>query len=343
MNEVVAIVEPEGVIGRFLGDVHRVSQLREAEPGDISFCRNKDHLVDLQHTSASIVLVPRDDGISIKLPPGENQAFLLCANPSYALGLLCAKIEEILSKNFVHGIDRTAVIHRSVKLGNFLSIGPRVVIEEGVTIADRVVIGAGTFIGYDTEIGENTILAPNVTIMPCSKIGRDVKINSGAVIGSDGFGYETIDGEHRKISHIGNVVIEDQVEIGANTTIDRARFASTIIGKGTKIDNLVQIAHNVQVGAGCMIVAQAGIAGSTRLGNHVVLGGQVGIAGHLDIGDGVRICAQSGVTKDIEDECVIFGSPARKYDDFVRQMSAIKRLPKFIEKVEALERSLKNS
>ncbi|MDR1458466.1 MAG: UDP-3-O-(3-hydroxymyristoyl)glucosamine N-acyltransferase [Puniceicoccales bacterium] len=338
LNEVVSIIDPEGVIGRCCVSISGVAPLNEAKPGDLSFCRSKEYLDDLKNTSASMVLVPGN----IKLFPAEGQMFVFCRNPSYSFGLVCAKIEEILCQNPVSGVAETALIHSSVKLGSFLTIGPKVVIEEGVKIADNVVIGAGTFIGCDTEIGENTVLAPNVTVMARSRIGRNVKINSGAVIGSDGFGYEMIGGEHKKVSHIGNVVIEDDVEIGANTTIDRARIASTIIGRGTKIDNLVQIAHNVRLGDGCIVIAQTGIAGSSRLGNYVMLGGQVGIAGHLDIGDGAKICAQSGVTKDVEPESVIIGSPAKKYHDFIRQMAAMKKLPGYIKKVEILGRSLKD-
>ncbi|MDR0351195.1 MAG: UDP-3-O-(3-hydroxymyristoyl)glucosamine N-acyltransferase [Puniceicoccales bacterium] len=339
LNEIISIIDPEGVIGRSSVSINRVASLDEAGPGDLSFCRSKEYLADLQNTSASMVLVPGN----IQLFPKEGQIFVLCRNPSYSMGLICEKIEKILYHNTYSGIDETAIIHGSVKLGNSLAIGPKVVIEEGAKIADKVIIGAGTFIGCDTEIGENTVIDPNVTIMARSVIGRNVRICSGAVIGSNGFGYEMVDGKHNRISHIGNVIIEDEVDIGANTTIDRGRIASTIIGRGTKIDNLVQVAHNVQIGAGCIIVAQAGIAGSSKLGNYVMIGGQAGIAGHLSIGDGVKICAQAGVTKDVEGEGIIIGSPARKYDDFIRQMSAMKKLPECMKKFETMERSLNPS
>jgi UDP-3-O-[3-hydroxymyristoyl] glucosamine N-acyltransferase len=209
-----------------------------------------------------------------------------------------------------------------------------VVIEEDVKINQNTIIGAGTFIGKYSSIGQNTKIFPNVSVMSFSQIGKYVVLHSGAIIGADGFGFVKIDGRHEKIPQIGNVILEDFVDIGANTTIDRARFASTIIGQGTKIDNLVQIAHNVQIGKNCIIIAQTGIAGSTVIGDNVTIGGQVGIAGHLHIADGTQICAQSGVTKNTEPNVILLGSPATPYKEAIRQFASIAKLPKFFQKTE---------
>jgi UDP-3-O-[3-hydroxymyristoyl] glucosamine N-acyltransferase len=220
-----------------------------------------------------------------------------------------------------------------------VSIQPHAVIEAGTTIGDETVIGAGSYVGHETKIGSGCMIYPNVTIRERTIIGSRVIIHGGAVIGADGFGFEFKDGRQRKIPQIGIVQIDDEVEIGANTTIDRARFGRTWIQEGVKIDNLVQIAHNVVVGKHTVIAAQAGISGSVRLGERVSLAGQVGIVGHATIGDGTMVAAQSGVSKNIPGG-VWFGYPAVPFEEAKRQFAWIHRLGKLFERVKALEKRL---
>jgi len=211
---------------------------------------------------------------------------------------------------------------------------------ERVKIGARSVLQAGNFVGDDSRLGEGVNLFPNVMIYPRTEIGHRVRIHAGTVIGSDGFGYVLDGGFHRKVPQIGNVVIGDEVEIGANVTIDRGALGSTVIGKGTKIDNLVQIAHNVEIGEHCIVIAQAGISGSTKLGKYVILAGQVGLAGHLKIGNQVTVAAQSGVMHDIPDGEKWFGYPAQLDKDMKRQIIAQRKLPELLKRVAELERKL---
>ncbi len=219
------------------------------------------------------------------------------------------------------------MIDTSVKLGKDVSVGPHAVIEKRCVVRDGAVIGAGVFIGHDSVIGSGTRIYPNVTIREASRIGDRVIVHSGTVIGSDGFGYETVDGVHHKTPQTGYVQIDDDVEIGSNVSIDRGRFERTWIGKGSKIDNLVQIAHNVVIGANSIVVSQVGISGSSTLGKNVILAGQVGVVGHIEIGDNTVIGAQSGVTKSIPAGSVVLGSPARPILEEKKLLVLIARLP----------------
>ncbi len=207
-------------------------------------------------------------------------------------------------------------------------------------IGANSVLQGGNFVGDDSKLGDEVNLFPNVTIYPRTEIGHRVRIHAGTVIGSDGFGYVLDGGVHRKVPQIGNVVIGDDVEIGANVTIDRGALGSTVIGKGTKIDNLVQIAHNVEIGEHCIVIAQVGISGSTKLGKYVILAGQVGIAGHLKIGNQVTVAAQSGVMNDIPDGEKWFGAPAQPDKQTKRQIIAIQHLPELLKRVAELEKKL---
>jgi UDP-3-O-[3-hydroxymyristoyl] glucosamine N-acyltransferase len=219
-------------------------------------------------------------------------------------------------------------------------IGPHCVVGENVKVGARTVLQAGVFVGAGSVLGEDVQLLPNVVIYPRMQLGNRVRIHAGAVIGSDGFGYVYDNGAHRKVPQIGYVLIHDDVEIGANVTIDRGALGPTVIGRGSKIDNLVQLAHNVVLGENCLIVAQAGIAGSTKLGHHVTLAGQVGLAGHLKIGNRVTVAAQSGVMHDIPDGEKWFGSPAQPDRQMKRQVLALQQLPELLRRVSELERQL---
>ncbi|HEV7404991.1 MAG TPA: UDP-3-O-(3-hydroxymyristoyl)glucosamine N-acyltransferase, partial [Chthoniobacteraceae bacterium] len=237
---------------------------------------------------------------------------------------------------YAPGVHRTAIIGEGVELGEGVSVQAYVVIEDGVKIGAHTLIGAHGFIGQGASIGERCKLAARVTVGERCLIGRRVIIHSGTVLGSDGFGFEFVDGHHQKIPQIGIVQVDDDVEIGANCTIDRARFGRTWIQQGSKLDNLVQVAHNVVIGEHCIVVAQAGISGSTRLGSHVILGGQVGIVGHIELEAGTVVGAQAGVSKSLR-KGIYSGYPATSLDEWKENVAQIRRLPKLIERVARLE------
>jgi UDP-3-O-[3-hydroxymyristoyl] glucosamine N-acyltransferase len=219
-------------------------------------------------------------------------------------------------------------------------VGPHAVISEGCRIGDRSIIGANVFIGAGCQIGEDVLIYPNVTIREYVEIANRVIIHSGSVIGSDGYGYETVDGEHEKIPHVGSVLIDDDVEIGANVCVDRGRFKKTWIQKGAKIDNLVQIAHNVVIGPNTLIVSQAGISGSTEIGKNVIIAGQAGIVGHITIGDHAIIGAGAGVPKSVPANAVVLGSPAKPIQEQKRLFAYISRLPEIFKDVAALKKKI---
>ena len=237
-------------------------------------------------------------------------------------------------------IHPTAVIGRDVFLGTGVEVGPYAVIEDGARLEDGARIGAHVVVGRRSVVGPGSRLYPHVVLYPDTHLGRHVIVHSGARLGADGFGYTFVDGEHRKIPQVGRCVIEDDVEIGANTTVDRGSLGDTHIGRGTKLDNLVQIAHNVRVGARTLMAALVGIAGSTRIGEGVWLGGQVGVINNLDVGDGVRVTVRSGVTRDVPPGETISGMPGRPHREDLRRMASVGRVPKLIERVEELERRI---
>jgi len=231
------------------------------------------------------------------------------------------------------------VVAEGVTLGADISIGAHAVIETGAVIGDRTVIGAGAFIGVETRIGEDSFIHPNTTIRERCVIGNRVTIHSGTVVGSDGFGYEQVNGKHVKIPQVGIVQIDDDVEIGANVAIDRARFGRTWIGEGTKIDNLVQIGHNVVIGKHAIIISQVGISGSTRVGNYAIIAGQAGLAGHINIGDHVVIGGQAGIAKDVPEKTAMLGSPAVPMREFKEGLFYHNNLKKLFDRVKTLEKA----
>lgn len=322
--------------GELIGDPNQeitgAASLAEALPGEVSFYSDPRYGPLLRKTRASALFVLPDfsDAISI--------AQIRVANPAKAFEQVVIKFGP---KPFTYppGIHPTAIVDPRAKVGSRVSIQPNVVIEAEVKIGDGTVIGAGTFVGRESSIGNSCLIYPRVTIRERIRIGSKVIIHSGAVIGADGFGFEFIDGQHRKISQLGIVQIDDDVEIGANTTIDRARFGRTWIQEGVKIDNLVQVAHNVVIGKHSVIAAQTGISGSTRVGEQVQMGGQVGIVGHVTIADRAMIGAQSGVSRDVPGG-TWFGYPAMPMDETKRQIVWIRRLGKLFERVKAIEKKL---
>jgi UDP-3-O-[3-hydroxymyristoyl] glucosamine N-acyltransferase len=233
------------------------------------------------------------------------------------------------------------VVAASAKIDPTVHIGPWCVIGERVSVGPKSVLQAGNYVGEDCRLGEGVHLFPNVTLYPRCQLGNRVAIHAGSVIGSDGFGYVFDEGIHFKVQQIGNVIIQDDVEIGANVTIDRGALGSTIVGKGTKIDNLVQLAHNVVTGAHCILVSQTGIAGSTRLGNYVTLAGQSGLAGHLKIGDRAIVGAQAGVMNDVPEGGKYLGSPAQPDRNMKRQWVALRNMPELMQKMHEMEARLK--
>lgn len=325
-----------------LGDpkflISNVADLESATPEDISFLSNPRYEQAMLRSKAGAVFV---HSAATSLP--ENRNFLLTNDPSLAFQKLIDHLfKDKKQLTGFQGIHSTAVIHPTASIGKDVTVGPHTVIDQNAIVGEGTLIQAGCYIGPSVKIGNRCILHPHVTVREHCVIGDRVILQPGAVIGSCGFGYITDKtGRHTKLDQVGNVTLEDDVEIGANTTIDRSRFKTTRIGKGSKIDNQVQIGHGVSVGDGNIIVAQAGIAGSSATGRFVVIGGQVGIAGHLKIGDGVQIAAKSGVSKDLL-KGNFGGAPAIPFDEHQRQNVRIRHLVRTEEKIKNLEQRIKN-
>lgn len=307
--------------------------IQEAEPGDITFLGNPRYAPALKKSRASVLLTGEDFH---DIP--ESMAVIRVANPTLQFSLVIQKFGAP-KREFHAGIHPTAVISETAKLNRErVYVGPHVVIEDDVEIGDGTAVHAGSFIGQGSRLGEGCLLHAHAVIKDRCLIGNRVIIHSGAMIGTDGFGYEFSGGRHVKIDQVGIVQLDDDVEIGGCTTIDRARFGRTWIGEGTKIDNLVQIAHNVAVGKHCLIVAQVGTAGSTRLGNYVVLAGQVGVGGHLNIGDKITVMAKAGVTKDLTAPGSYTGFPARPLMEGRRVLAYPGRVPEILDRLKAMEK-----
>jgi len=308
------------------------ASLGEATPGEISFFANRKYIGLLRKTCASAIFVPPDFAEPI------NAAQVRVSNPTKAFEQVLLKFAPS-AVTFAPGIHSTAIVDPSVQLGERVSIQPLAVIEAGTRIGDDTIVGAGSYIGHETVIGSACHIYPQVTIRERSKIGSRVIVHSGAVIGADGFGFEMVDGRQEKIQQLGIVQIDDDVEIGANTTIDRARFGRTWIQEGAKIDNLVQIAHNVVIGKNTVIAAQSGIAGSVQIGQRVLIGGQVGVIGHIEIGDNTALGAQSGISKNISGGAW-WASPAVPLAEAKQQIAWVRRLGKLFARVKEIERKL---
>ena len=328
------------VVGDENVEIYGVCGIKEAKQGDITFVANPKYISLMDHTNASAIITTPD----VKKAP---KPLILTENPSLAFAKLLTLVSPDEKVRYA-GIHSTAVLGRNVRFGKNISVGPYVVIEDNSEIGDDTVIGSGCFIGNNAKIGKNTVIYSLVTIRERVIIGDRVIVHSGTVIGSDGFGFATVKGLHQKIPQIGTVIIEDDVEIGSNVTIDRARFDKTLIKHGTKIDNLVQIAHNVVIGENSIVVAQTGISGSTIIGKNVTLAGQTGIIGHISIGDNAVVAAQAGVTKSVPANTCVSGYPAKPHKKAKRINACVQKLPdlyklvnKLEEKIAALENALK--
>jgi UDP-3-O-[3-hydroxymyristoyl] glucosamine N-acyltransferase len=305
------------------------AQFDAAQPGDLTFAENADFFARAEQGAASAIIV---DGSFTS----ARKVLIQVPNARIAF----AKVMALFFPEPAApaGIHPTAILAGSAKIDPTAHIGPYCVIGENTRIGPRSALLGGNHVGPDCQLGEEVKLFPNVTVYARTQIGNRVRIHAGTVIGSDGYGYVQDAGIHRKVPQIGNVIIGDDVEIGANVTVDRGALGSTVIGKGTKIDNLVQIGHNVVVGEHCLLVSQVGIAGSSKLGNYVVLAGQVGIAGHLTLGNQVTVSAQAGVMHDIPNGQTWLGSPAQPDRLTKRQMIAVQHLPELLRRVSALEK-----
>src|SRR5206468_112669 len=324
--------------GELIGDpglkITGAASLVEATAGEISFFVNRKYIGLLRRTRASAVFVPPD--FAEPITAGQIRV----SNPAKAFEQIVLKLAP-KPITLAPGIHPSAIVDARAQLGERVSIQPHVVIEAGAKIGDDTIVGAGTYIGHETIIGSACLIYPRVTVRERTRIGSRVIIHSGAVIGADGFGFEMVDERHEKIQQLGIVQIDDDVEIGANTTIDRARFGRTWIQAGAKIDNLVQVAHNVVVGKDTVIAAQTGIAGSVRIGKRVMIGGQAGIIGHIEIADGTMIGAQTGVSKNLNGG-IWWATPSVPLKEAKVQLAWVRRLGEFFERIRKIEAKLKD-
>ncbi len=331
--DIAAIVQPVSVKGSTDATVRGIASLNAAQAGDLSFLGNPKYKTEVAASAASIILLPSD----YEGDPAPGQQFLFVEKPSLALARLCGRIEQLLWPKPAPGIHATAVIAPGVHVPGTATVGPFCVIEEGAVIGERTHLQAHVFIGRNARIGAECWLMPRAVVATECVLKDRVRLQPGVVVGSDGFGYEFLQGRHEKVPQVGNVVIENDVEIGANTTLDRARFSRTVVGEGTKIDNLVMVGHNVVIGRHCLICAQVGISGSTTLEDYVVLGGQAGVAGHITIGKGVKADGQTGINSDVAPGSFIKGSPFLPYNMEQRINVLRKKLPDLFKRVDALE------
>lgn len=312
--------------------IHGVAKIEEATKGEIAFISNPKYVKYIESTKASAVLVSQDF-------PGTERPIIRTQNP-YLSFLKILRIFHPSKEMLAKGIHSSAIIDGSTKIGANIRIGAGVVIEKYCSIGDNVTIYPNVVIGQEVEIGNNTLIYANVSLREQVRIGNDVIIHSGTVVGSDGFGFAREGQQYHKIPQVGTVIIEDDVEIGANCAIDRATLGATIIRKGVKLDNLIQVAHNVEIGENTVIAAQTGISGSTRIGKNVMIGGQVGFVGHIELGDNTTIGAQSGVSKSLPPNSVYFGYPAKPIMQAKREEAALRKLPELLKRIAALEAKL---
>ncbi|HEY6291427.1 MAG TPA: UDP-3-O-(3-hydroxymyristoyl)glucosamine N-acyltransferase [Terriglobia bacterium] len=334
VDEIARLVngKAEGEVTR---EIQGVAALEMAEPTDLTFATDIRALAQAGQSRAGCILVPLDNSL-------QGRTKVVVAQPKLAFIQVAARL--VPARRPTAGIDPTAVVAEEACLGPGVSVGPHAALEKSVRVGARTHLSARVFVGEGVEIGEDCIFHPGVTIYPNAHIGSRVILHAGVVIGGDGFGYVFADGRHQKFPQLGSLTIEDDVEIGSNTTVDRGSLGTTVIGKGTKIDNLVQIAHNVRIGKHCVIAAQTGISGSVRVGDYAVIGGQVGIGDHVEIEEGARIASKGGILpgKIVRKGATVWGIPGRPLSVFKRQYAHLSRLPELARRVSDLERRLAN-
>lgn len=324
VKELASLINGEAV-GDVAAQIHSLSSIESAKEGEMAFAFSKEHLQRLEETAASCIVVPKEFNFPSKKTliktPNPREAFINLLNFFY---------RPARKKPEIH---KQAVISNDASLGKDVYIGPYAVIEDGATIGDNTTIEAGVYVGKETKIGKGTFIYPNVTVYHNCTIGNNVIIHSGTVIGSDGFGFIQKDGIHHKIPQIGKVVIGDNVEIGSNVSIDRATVGETVIGDGTKLDNIIQIAHNVKIGKNVVMAGESGIAGSAIIEDNVTIAAQVGIKDHVRIGKGAIIAAKSAVKDDIEPGKIVAGIPAKDGRELAKELAAVTKLTKNINKI----------
>ena len=336
-QEIATLFKGE-VVGDPNVEIRRVAKIEEAGTGDLTFFANPKYEKYIASTNASAILV--SNGFDTTRTVASRLVFIKVPDP-YVAFLQILKRVTPMPDPFPKGIHATAVIPDSAKLGSGISIGAHVVLGENVVVGANTKIGHGSVLGDGSSVGEDSVIYPNVSVYHGCTIGNRVILHSGVVIGSDGFGFAPrSDGTYEKIPQLGIAVLEDDVEVGANCTIDRATIGQTLLKHGVKLDNLVHIAHNVVVGENTVIAAQAGISGSTKVGKNVVIAGQVGIVGHIEIGDRSVLMAQSGIPKSTEPGKIYFGSPAKDHHRAMRIEAVIRSLPELAKDIEQLKRSL---
>jgi len=335
VDQLASLVEAKSVEGDVEARARTLSgiaALADAGASDLSFLANVRYAGEVAASRAGAVLVPADHAGQ----PAPGQAFLRVDKPSHALALVCAAIEARLWPRPAAGIHASAAVDASARVDATAHIGPGCTVLAGAVVGPRAVLEAQCHLGVGARVGAESWLKPRVTVADYCVVGARCRLQSGAVVGSDGFGYEPVGDRVERIPQVGVVELEDDVEVGANTTLDRARFSRTVVGRGTKIDNLVQVAHNVRIGRHCLIAAQAGIAGSTVLGDGCVLAGQAGVAGHLRLGDRVKLGAQAGLFEDVPADGFMNGSPAMPFGLERRVAVLSRRLPDLFKKVDSL-------
>lgn len=304
--------------------------IREAKPGDLTFLASSKYRKFLRTTRASAAIVDLEE-------PSSYIPFIRVREPYLAYQRV-AETFYVMKHPVAKGVHSAAIVAESARIGKDTAIGPYVIVEEGAEIREETVLYPFVYIGRKSKVGKGSILYPQVSVREECEIGERCILHSGTVIGSDGFGFATDqEGVHHKIPQVGRVILEDDVEIGANTVVDRAALGATVIKSGTKIDNLVQVAHNVVIGKGCLLAGQVGISGSTEIGDNVAIGGQAGLAGHIEIGDRAMIGAQAGVTKSVPPGIAVSGYPARPHAEAKRREAAALHLPKALKKIAELE------
>jgi UDP-3-O-[3-hydroxymyristoyl] glucosamine N-acyltransferase len=332
-EEIAAIVGARRTAGGTTRPVTDIASLTTARPGDLSFLGNTKYKTQVAGSAASVLLLPLD----YVGEPQPDQLFLYVDNPSVSLARYCARIEQALWPKPLPGIHPSAVVAATAHVDASAHVGPLCVVEEGALIGAGTVLQASVFVGQRARIGGSGFIQPGCVIAADCVLGERVRLQPGVVVGSDGFGYEFVNGRHEKVPQIGTVVIGDDVEIGANSTLDRARFSRTVVGEGTKIDNLVQIAHNVTIGRHCILCAQVGVSGSTTLEDYVILGGQAGVAGHLTLGKGTKAGGQTGIFADLAPGSYVMGNPAIPVMLERRIAVLQQRLPDLFRRVDRLE------